>query len=109
MDAEAGKVTQVSAGNDCVKGSIHLNKIDRETTRFLPQGDSVLAGAVYGLYAREDIVHPDGRTGVLHRSGSLITQGTVGKDGTLYRPVSWKNVCQRDHGAGRLSAGYHAV
>ena len=83
MDAEAGKVTQVSAGNDCVKGSIHLNKNDRETTRFLSQGDSVLAGAVYGLYAREDIVHPDGRTGVLHRRGSLIAQETVKKDGTL--------------------------
>lgn len=83
VDVEAGKITQVSAGNDCVKGSIHLNKNDRETTRFLSQGDSVLAGAVYGLYAREDIVHPDGRTGVLHRRGSLIAQETVKKDGTL--------------------------
>ena len=43
----------------------------------------MLAGAVYGLYAREDIVHPDGRTGVLHRRGSLIAQETVKKDGTL--------------------------
>lgn len=83
VDVEAGKIMEVSVGNDCVKGSIHLNKIDRETTRFLSQGDSVLAGAVYGLYAREDIVHPDGRTGVLHRRGSLIAQETVKKDGTL--------------------------
>ncbi len=80
---EAGKVSAAAVADDCVKGSIHINKIDRETTRFLPQGDSVLAGAVYGLYAREDIVHPDGKTGVLHRKGSLIAQGTVKRDGTL--------------------------
>lgn len=83
VDVEAGKMAEISVVNDCVKGSIHLNKIDRETTRFLPQGDSALAGAVYGLYAKEDIVHPDGKTGILHRKGSLITQGTIKSDGTL--------------------------
>lgn len=83
VDVEAGKVTEISVVNDCVKGSVHINKIDRETTRFLPQGDSALAGAVYGLYAKEDILHPDGKTGILHRKGSLITQGTIGSDGTL--------------------------
>lgn len=83
VDVEAGKMAEISVVNDSVKGSIHLNKIDRETTRFLPQGDSALAGAVYGLYAKEDIVHPDGKTGILHRKGSLITQGTIGNDGTL--------------------------
>ena len=28
--------------------------------------------AVYGLYAKEDIVHPDGTTGVLYKQDSLI-------------------------------------
>ncbi len=27
------------------------------------QGDAVLEGAVYGLFAAEDLVHPDGKTG----------------------------------------------
>ncbi len=27
---------------------------------------------IYGLYAREDIVHPDGRTGTIHNKDSLI-------------------------------------
>ena len=83
VDVDAGKMIEISVVNDSVKGSIHLNKTDRETTRFLPQGDSALAGAVYGLYAKEDIVHPDGKTGVLHRKGSLITQGTIRNDGAL--------------------------
>ena len=58
-------------------------KIDKETQAFLPQGDSSLAGAVYGLYAREDIVHPDGKTGVLFKKDSLIAQGVIKEDGTL--------------------------
>lgn len=55
----------------------------RQTQAFLPQGDSSLAGAVYGLYAREDIVHPDGKTGVLFKKDSLIAQGVIKEDGTL--------------------------
>ena len=38
---------------------------------------------MYGLYAKEDIVHPDGTTGVLYKQDSLIAQGVIGDDGTL--------------------------
>ena len=38
---------------------------DKETLAFKAQGDSVLRGAVYVLYAKEDIVHPDGTTGAV--------------------------------------------
>lgn len=38
---------------------------------------------MYGLYAREDIVHPDGKTGVLFKKDSLIAQGVIKEDGTL--------------------------
>lgn len=34
--------------------------------------------AVYGLYAREDIVHPDGKTGVLYHAGERV--GTLTTD-----------------------------
>lgn len=37
--------------------------------------------AVYGLYAREDIVHPDGTTGVIHKAGTLITSLKTDKNG----------------------------
>ena len=83
VDVEAGKTVTISATDERVKGAVHIQKIDKETQAFLPQGDSSLAGAVYGLYAREDIVHPDGKTGVLFKKDSLIAQGVIKEDGTL--------------------------
>ena len=67
VDVEAGKTVTISATDERVRGAVHIQKFDKETQAFLPQGDSSLAGAVYGLYAREDIVHPDGKTGVLFK------------------------------------------
>lgn len=83
VSVEAGKTAEVTGTDQYVTGSIHVKKIDRETQQFLPQADSALSGAVYGLYAKEDIYHPDGRTGLLHAKGSLIAQGTIGVDGTV--------------------------
>lgn len=82
VDVEAGKTVKVSATDERVTGKVHISKIDRETQSFLPQGDSALAGAVYGLYAKEDIVHPDGTTGVIHKKDSLIAQEVIKADGT---------------------------
>ena len=62
-----------------VKAKIQLNKVDLETG--IPQGDAKLDGAVYGLYARNDIVHPDGTTGVMYKAGSLVATLTTNKDG----------------------------
>lgn len=66
--------------NEEVRGTVHLNKIDRETDAYLPQGDAILDGAVYGLYAKEDIVHPNKKTGVVYKSGDLVDQKVI-KDG----------------------------
>ena len=41
-----------------------------------PEGDCKFEGAEYGLYAREDIVHPDGVTGTIYKAGDLV-QGLV--------------------------------
>ena len=49
-----------------VRMNIHLSKEDRETGKSA-QGDATLEGAVYGLYAREAIGHPDGVSGILYR------------------------------------------
>lgn len=48
-----------------VRMNIHLSKEDRETGKSA-QGDATLEGAVYGLYAREAIGHPDGVSGILY-------------------------------------------
>jgi len=67
--------------NERVKGTIHVHKIDTEAEKYvagdLAHGDAVLDGAVYGLYAREDILYPDGVSGVLYPADTLITQGTI--------------------------------
>lgn len=50
--------------NDRTTAKIQIEKVDKETGKAIPQGDASLEGAVYGLYAREDINHPDKMTGV---------------------------------------------
>lgn len=73
---------EVEAVNTSVKGKITVKKQDVDTGDFLPQGDAKLDGAVYGLYAKEDIQKPDG-TGVLYKAGSLIQEKTFGKSGEI--------------------------
>lgn len=60
--------------NDRVTAKIHLYKVDKETGKPVPQGDASLEGAVYGLYAKKDIVHPDGKTGVLFKAGDKVAE-----------------------------------
>lgn len=69
----------LSVPNDRVKARIQLTKVDAETGT--SQGDATLAGAVYGLYAREDIVHPDNKTGVLHHAGEQVATLTTDESG----------------------------
>lgn len=57
--------------NERVKAEIILEKEDAETGK-TPQGDASLKGAVYGLYARENIVHSDGKTGVLYQKDEQV-------------------------------------
>ncbi|MCQ4756921.1 SpaA isopeptide-forming pilin-related protein [Enterocloster bolteae] len=67
--------------NDRTTAKIHLYKVDKETGKAVPQGDAKLEGAVYGLYARNDIVHPDGATGVLFKAGDLVAELTTDAKG----------------------------
>lgn len=79
----AGGNTEVSAKNKEVRGEVHVKKIDRETNGFVSQGDASLAGAEYSLFAAEDIRHPDGKSGTVHKKGELVTQGVISPKGTL--------------------------
>ena len=66
--------------NERVNATIHLVKKDKETGRET-QGDATFEGAVYGVYARENIIHPDGKTGILYKAGSQVATMTVDKKG----------------------------
>lgn len=67
--------------NERVNATIALQKKDAETNQAVPQGDATLEKAVYGLYAREDILHPDGATGVLHKAGKKVATLTTDAKG----------------------------
>src|SRR5574344_1661676 len=67
--------------NDRTTAKIHLYKVDKETGKAVPQGDGKLEGAVYGLYARNDISHPDGATGIIFKAGDLIATLTTDSKG----------------------------
>lgn len=66
--------------NKRVNATIDLVKEDSKTGNSA-QGDAVFEGAVYGLYAREDINHPDGRSGVLYKKDEQVATLTTDKEG----------------------------
>ena len=77
--------------NERVRGTVTVSKIDVEAGKYISgdnaHGDAVLDGAVYGLYAKEDILYPDGTSGVKYPKGALVAQGTI-ENGTLM----WKDL-----------------
>ena len=98
MHANADKLQ-----NDRVLGSILLTKVDLDAARYLvagSNGDTTLEGAVYDLYAAENITHPDGVTGIVDYSkitdanGQPIWHTTVLTNGgwdTDYLPILQKD------------------
>lgn len=72
---------KVFAAENDAKGSIKLCVMDAGTSEFKPQGDATLEGAVFGLYARYDITHPDGVTGVIYEKDELVTTMTTDEKG----------------------------
>lgn len=89
--------------NDRVLGNILLTKVDLDAARYLAagsNGDTTLEGAVYDLYAAENITHPDGVTGIVDYSkitdvnGQPIWHTTVLTNGswdTDYLPILQKD------------------
>ena len=58
--------------NARVKGQIIFTKLDKEGKVAEAQAEASLKGAVYKLYAAEDILHQDGTTGILFRKDEEI-------------------------------------
>ena len=80
VDINIGKTSTKNVLDERTYAKIHLIKEDAETGAN-PQGDATLEGAVYGLYARENIVHPDGTTGIVYKAGDLVSTLKVDRKG----------------------------
>ncbi len=65
--------------NERTLGAVELVKYDTESESAEIQGEATLEGAVYGIYAAENIVHQDKKTGVIYKKDQLIATGTIGK------------------------------
>lgn len=98
-DSEVAPINQSSYSNEYTgysylvkdhrtEGELHINKRDKELfeedgedSYGKNQADATLEGAVYGLYAAEDIRHPDGKTGVVFKTGELVSIATTDENG----------------------------
>lgn len=72
------------------EGEVHINKRDLTLKQGESevydsygdtQGDTTLEGAVYGLFAAEDIRHPDGKTGIVYQKGDLTAVAATDRNG----------------------------
>lgn len=72
------------------EGEIHFNKRDmdlaaKENDSYNAyadaNGDGKMEGAVYGLFAKRDIVHPDGKTGTIFKANNLVAIATTDRNG----------------------------
>ena len=62
--------------NDRTLGEISISKVDLDAAKYVKNhGNAALDGAVYDLYAAEDITHPDGVTGVVDYSKIVDADG----------------------------------
>ena len=80
-DKEAKVTFHHTFKNERVTAKISLQKLDAETKKAVPQGDATLEKAVYGLYARENIVYPDGATGVMYKARDQVATLTTDENG----------------------------
>jgi len=76
---EDGYTTTATDGvmkNDRTLGEISISKVDLDAAKYVENhGNAALDGAVYDLYAAEDITHPDGVTGVVDYSKIVDADG----------------------------------
>ena len=70
------------------EGRIHINKRDLELYKAdmdssfgQTQGDASLEGAVYGLFAAQDIIHPDGKLGIIYNQNDIVSIAATDKNG----------------------------
>ena len=65
--------------NERTLGAVELIKYDTESESDKVQGDASLQGAVYGIYAAENITHQDKKTGIIYKKDELVAKAEVGR------------------------------
>lgn len=95
------------------EGEIHMNKRDYRLDEAAKkgnvnyksaygeaQGDGTLEGAVYGLFAAENIEHPDGKTGIVYERNDLVATAVTDRNGDAsffaYTQPPGKTYCYED-------------
>mgnify|MGYP002765366699 FL=1 len=75
-DSYTTTATDGEMKNDRTLGEISISKVDLDAVKYVANhGNATLDGAVYDLYAAEDITHPDGVTGVVDYSKIVDADG----------------------------------
>ncbi len=75
-DSYTTTATDGEMKNDRTLGEISISKVDLDAGKYVANhGNATLDGAVYDLYAAEDIIHPDGVTGVVDYSKIVDADG----------------------------------
>ena len=89
--------------NDRTLGEISISKVDLDAEKYVADhGNATLDGAVYDLYAAEDITHPDGVTGVVDYSKIVDADGnpiwhTTIRDNSGQWVSDYLPVLKKDH------------
>ena len=89
--------------NDRTLGEISISKVDLDAVKYVENhGNATLDGAVYDLYAAEDITHPDGVTGVVDYSKIVDADGnplwhTTIRDNSGQWVSDYLPVLKKDH------------
>ena len=103
---EDGYTTTATDGvmkNDRTLGEISISKVDLDAVKYVENhGNATLDGAVYDLYAAEDITHPDGVTGVVDYSKIVDADGnplwhTTIRDNSGQWVSDYLPVLKKDH------------
>lgn len=81
--AGGGGTIEFTITNERTLGRVELIKYDTESESGIRQGDANLDGAVYGIYAAEDIEHQDKVTGTLYNKDELVARAVIGESPRL--------------------------
>ena len=76
--SENEQLVEVNGVDERVRGTIRIEKQDSQTGNNA-QGEATLEHAIYGLYAREDIVDPSDHA-ILYHAGELVSELTTNSE-----------------------------
>ena len=102
-DSYTSTATDGVMKNDRTLGEISISKVDLDAAKYVANhGNATLDGAVYDLYAAEDITHPDGVTGVVDYSKIVDADGnpiwhTTIRDNSGQWVSDYLPVLKKDH------------